>query len=77
MAKFVVPPHGSGQILLRCYRCHTLYAPDPNVHPYNDWKNFEPCPVCNAGCNDYHQMIPLWKYKLIRFFRGRQKGEKE
>lgn len=75
MAEHVVPPKQGDKIIIKCYRCKTLYVPDLAVHPYGDKTHFECCPICGAACNDYKNIIPLWKYNLIKFFRGRWKDE--
>jgi hypothetical protein len=38
---------------------------------------YEKCPVCGCESNDYSNVIPLWKYNLIKFFRGgfRERGD--
>lgn len=72
MAKYVVPPK---TILVKCYRCHALYAPDPKRKPCGIQRGFEICPVCGCGGNDWGNVIPLWKYNLIRFFRCGMKNE--
>lgn len=70
MAKYVVPPKGENVVLVKCSRCKTLYAPDLNVHPHG-WDNrFEFCPTCKYDGNSWSDMIPLWKYNLIRWIRG-------
>ena len=75
MAEHVVPPKGGDVIIIKCYRCKTLYVPDIGKHPFGDEQYFECCPICGASCNNYKNIIPLWKYNLIKFFRGRWKDE--
>ena len=69
MAKYVVPPR-EGHIIIKCNGCGTLYVPDKGVHPYGDPSYFEKCPTCGYSTNSKYQCIPLWKYNLIRYWRG-------
>ena len=75
MASHIVPPKCGEGIIIKCYRCKTLYVPNVNVHPHGDASCFEKCPICGAEYNDYKNIIPLWKYNLIKFFRGRWNDE--
>ena len=70
MAKYIVPPRGGYCIIVKCGKCRTLYVPNPNAHPFGRLRNFEFCPVCGYDGNDYDDRIPLWKYNLIKWFRG-------
>jgi len=70
MASHVVGPKNDA-ILIECSNCSTLYAADPKVHPHGFAHNFEKCPVCGYGENNKYNRIPLWKYNLKKFFRGK------
>lgn len=70
MAQYVVPPRKKKLIIVKCWKCKTLYVPDQGVHPNNDSSKYEFCPVCGTGQNDRHNVIPLWRYNLIRYWRG-------
>ena len=72
MAEHIVKPLGKETILLKCDQCKTLYEPDRNFEK-NHFYTFEPCPVCGYERNDWRNVIPLWKYNLIKFFRGKMK----
>ena len=67
MAEHIVKPIGWETILLKCSRCKTLYEPDPEFE--SRFYTFEECPVCKYEHNDWSNVIPLWKYNLIRYFR--------
>lgn len=70
MAKYVVPPK---EIIVMCYGCRTMYVPDreKDLFTYEGrFAGFEPCPVCGRNCNGFDRTIPLWRYNLIKFFRG-------
>lgn len=70
MAQYVVPPRKKRNVIIKCKECGTLYVPDKGNHPYGDPSNFERCPTCNYGANKKEQIIPLWRYNLIRYWRG-------
>ena len=70
MAKYVVPPMGKENLIVKCYKCRTLYVPEPGRHPYGREDCFEKCPICGAGANNWENVIPLWRYNLIKWFRG-------
>ena len=65
MAKYIVPSKETPIVL--CYRCRTMYVPDEQKS--GSWF-YENCPICDYGSNDKSDTIPLWKYNLIKFFRG-------
>ena len=68
MAKYVVPPSGIKPILIKCRNCKTLYAPDGMSKHWTG--KFEQCPICGDDYNGGDQVIPLWRYNLIKWFRG-------
>ena len=72
MAKYIVPSIDTKHTLIKCCRCKTLYEPETQVQKkyLSDRKYYENCPICGYDCNDYSAVIPLWKYNLIKFFRG-------
>lgn len=70
MARYVVPPIGRETVIVKCNRCKTLYVPDTGVHPFGSSDFFEVCPTCGYDINSWNNVIPLWKYNLIKWFRG-------
>ena len=70
MADYVVPPKRKKRVLVKCWECGALYAPDPNVVSFVGRERYEPCPVCKTPLNSKDNEIPLWKYNLIRYWRG-------
>ena len=70
MAKYIVPPREKKMVLVKCWSCKTLYMPDHDVHPRGEKNKYEQCPVCGTTMNDYQNVIPLWRYNLIRYWRG-------
>ena len=77
MAKYVIPPN---EVIVKCRECKALYVPDRSAdksRPNDEFMSFENCPVCGCRRNDYRHTIPLWKYNLIRYWRGRHKEEEE
>ena len=69
MAKYVVPPRH--ETIIKCRKCRTMYVPDCG-HPkqgtvYSEW---EECPYCGYYGNRKKDTIPLWKYNIIKWFRG-------
>ena len=70
MAKYIVPPRNGAVVLIKCKICGALYAADPKKHPYGTSWRYECCPICNEDGNDNNCRIPLWKYNLIRYWRG-------
>lgn len=71
MASHIVPPKDGIVAIVKCKNCATLYVPDPKIHPFNDPDYFERCPMCRYAYDSRLSTIPLWKYNLIKFFRGR------
>lgn len=71
MAKYIVPPK---EIIIKCYRCKTLYVPEFSE---KHGTCFEECPVCGFLLNDKDNVIPLWRYNLIKLFRGGFRKGKE
>ena len=78
MAKCVVPPRAA---IVKCMQCKTLYVPDREKDrrwsSSRSFASFEKCPVCGFEDNMYSDTIPLWKYNLLRFFRGKFRRENE
>lgn len=71
MARYVVPPMGNKPIIVKCRSCKTLYVPDGmDADKYENNVRFEACPVCGEDYNRWRDLIPLWKYNLIKWFRG-------
>ena len=69
MAKYIVP--SKENIIVLCYKCKTMYVPEKRNGSY-----YEECPMCGCSLNDIRNTIPLWKYNLIKFFRGGFKNDK-
>ena len=70
MAKYVVPSNKKVEtppILLKCYKCKTLYSPErcDSITLY-----FEDCPICGFRKNTVENEISLWRYNLIKYWRG-------
>lgn len=76
MADYVIPPKTS---IVKCARCSALYVPDRTKDKWwsadQSFESFESCPLCGYSCNTFCNTIPLWKYNLIKFFRGGFKKE--
>lgn len=75
MADYVIPPKTT---IVECGKCKTLYVPDlTKSRLWSDkrFMAFEECPVCGHEYNKYDDVIPLWKYNLIKLFRGGFKNE--
>ena len=71
MAKYVVPPKKlKMEVLLKCYKCGCLYAPEGKQKGYLNYTDYEDCPVCGYSHNSAEQAIPLWRYNIIKWFRG-------
>ena len=71
MAKYVVPPRNrKDATIIKCHRCKALYVPDHKNNRVSGKWYYEPCPVCGYHKNGDAYIIPLWKYNLIKFFRG-------
>lgn len=71
MAKYVVPTMGDKPVLIKCRSCKTLYAPEAMKADRDAYNvTFERCPICGEQYNKWKQVIPLWKYNLIRWCRG-------
>ena len=64
MAKCVVPT--CKEIIVKCGHCKTLYVPESRTYTIF----FEKCPICGYTTNYERNRIPLWKYNLIKWFRG-------
>lgn len=77
MAKYVVPPRSmSREIILKCFRCKTLYVPEyKHKKSYLKSTDYEDCPICGYSYNTIEQRIPLWQYNLIKYFRGMKDDE--
>jgi len=71
MAKFIVPPRKrKDEYLVKCYSCGCLYMPEFRQKERLTDGNFEPCPSCGYKHNTEGNCISLWKYNIIKFFRG-------
>ena len=75
MAEYVIPPKA---VIIRCRNCKALYVPD--MEKSRRWHDggfmaFEQCPVCEFNDNRQTEIIPLWRYNLIKLFRGGFKKE--
>ena len=68
MAKYVVPSRRKERpVLILCYGCKTLYSPDKK-DAFSGF--YEKCPVCGYSTNNNYNTIPLWRYNLIKYWRG-------
>lgn len=71
MADYVIPPKS---VIVKCGNCKALYVPDRSKDrtwcPDHSFASFEKCPICGYKDNRYNNTIPLWRYNLIKFFRG-------
>ena len=71
MAKFIVPPRKrKDEYLVKCYSCGCLYMTEFRQKERLTDGNFEPCPSCGYKHNTEGNCISLWRYNLIKFFRG-------
>jgi len=78
MADYIVPPKRRKDLpILKCSKCGTLYVADFEKVMYGLNWYYEPCPICKFNQNDDMDRIPLWKYNLIKWFRGGFKKEGE
>lgn len=73
-----MPPRAE---IVKCRECKALYVSDRGkdrrCSSDRSFASFEKCPVCGFDDNRYRDTIPLWKYNLIRFFRGKFRRENE
>lgn len=77
MADYIVPPLSRKDMtIIKCHRCGALYVPDGKEYYIAGKFRYEPCPICGAQCNDDKNKIPLWKYNMIKWFRGGFNGNK-
>ena len=71
MARYVIPPKQKyGDVIVKCLRCHAMYVPDFHKKSLMNATYYEPCPWCGYDHNDKGNIIPLWKYNLIKWWRG-------
>ena len=56
------------RLIVKCRSCKTLYVVDPES--LEKQKYVEPCPVCDSMENRMSDTIPLWKFNLIKLYRG-------
>lgn len=78
MARLVVPPKKpKNVILLKCYRCGTLYSPECKQKSMLKSENYESCPECGYDHNSDGQQIPLWLYNWLRWWRGTAKEDQD
>lgn len=66
MAKYIVPPKSDP--IIKCKVCKALYVSE--IYTERDFSYYEKCPYCGCKCNTEEQRIPLWRYNLIKYFRG-------
>ena len=66
MASCVIPNEKRRFPIIKCEQCKTLYVSEHNHLPF-----VEDCPICGYTMNNTHSnRIPLWRYNLIKWFRG-------
>ena len=76
MADYVIPPKAA---IVKCRDCKTLYVPNRSKDRHwvgRGFSSFEKCPTCGYEDNNYRNTIPLWKYNIIKWFRGGFNGNK-
>ena len=74
MAKYVVPSSIAKNKIIKCHNCKSLYVYEKMKFPGSQF--VEACPVCGFDSNSTANLVPLWKYNLIKWFRGGFKNEK-
>jgi hypothetical protein len=61
-------------VIVECPKCKTMYVPDREKDFHYGGSHghfaFERCPTCKYDNVDFDDLIPLWKYNLIKWFRG-------
>ena len=65
MADHIVPPRKKKPVIIKCWKCHTMY-----VTKCGKWGEVEPCPYCHTQSNDRSNQITLWAYNLIKYWRS-------
>ena len=72
MASNIVFPNGDKTTIVKCKKCKAMYVPDKQTTISEGFYrgHFEKCPICGYERNDWDNVIPLWKYNLIKWFRG-------
>ena len=62
-------------VLLKCLKCGCLYEPDGKTKSrfFETCLDYEQCPQCGYEHNGTNQIIPLWKYNLIKYARKKIK----
>ena len=76
MADYVIPPKTA---IVKCRDCKTLYVPNRSKDRHmvgRGFASFEKCPTCGYEDNNYRDTIPLWKYNIVKWFRGGFNGNK-
>ena len=67
MAKYVVPSSIAKNKIIKCCNCKSLYVYEKMRFPGSLF--FEACPSCGCSNNTTSELIPLWKYNLIKWFK--------
>lgn len=58
-----------GLVCIRCSRCDGLYTTDmPPVYGFSK-EYYEPCPICQYDKNRNYHVIPIPKFKILRWWR--------
>lgn len=72
MASNIVFPNGNKTTIVKCKNCKAMYVPDNETTISEGFYrgHFEQCPICGYERNDWDNVISLWKYNLIKWFRG-------
>lgn len=74
MAKYIVSPKKKRdeQKIVKCGNCSTMFVAEENNHGWS-----ENCPTCGNSIYIKWNRIPLWRYNLIKWFRGKINNEEE
>ena len=71
MARYVILRNMRNKpTIVKCDACKTMFVAEQNNHGWS-----EPCPYCHSHVYINWHRIPLWKYNLIKWFRGGFKDE--
>ena len=71
MARYIVPPNMNNRpTIVKCGTCKTMFVVEQNDQGWS-----EPCPYCHSSIYIKWHRIPLWRYNLIKWFRGGFKDE--
>ena len=66
-----------GIVCIRCYNCDGLYTTNRPPCCGFHRRYYEQCPICGYDENDKDNIIPLMKFKFIRWWRGIRNGDSD